>query len=910
MQLFTVMTGLKIINEKDDSMKKIFVLFLTFMFVASVNAQTTCGALTANEVWSSNVHVTCDVTVGDGITLTISPGVIVSFDAGASLIITGSGSLNANGSSSSKITFTAYNTSWGHLSFNNLTATENSIINYCIIEKGNARSLSPAFGGGIHANTSKLVISNSLIQNNSADWGGGVFVNKNFAPSISNCNIYLNTATYGGGGLYFWNNSSSTVANCIIYKNTVTGTGYGGGGVLVGPSTGNVKIVNSVIANNTATNSNGAGIYFYTSSSAAIINSIIWGTPDQLYFLSTSTNVMQYCGIKGVSYTTCLNLNSDNNQPDGPNFTDPINDDYTIKFISPCRDAGTSTGAPTTDYLGKSRIGPYDIGAYEIQYSRWTGTAHDNLWVTQSNWDATIYPGSLSGTGDIIIPSGLTYYPTGDASQGFVIGSGKYMILNPGAQATFGNLRTTGGTLKLESNASGISSLIVNNSNATATVELYLTGGGSPPNWHYISSPVSSLAASVFTTTTLDLAQYVENMIVDNKNNGWVAYDGWIYLPVPGHLGGPPFDHLIVGQGYNHYYKNDHTYTFTGILNSQDVSNITLAYHSGNYGPENRNEQGFNLLGNPFSSCLDWSQIDGTLDPNISQAIYFNKNGSYASWNNGVGTNGGTGTIPPMQGFFVKTYVDGTHLTLPASARVHSLSQNRYKGNAQIIPLVRLKLENQTSNDDAVVRFDDKATAGVDNAFDAYNFSKSGTSIWTSTGGADFSINGLPFPETSVEIPVSVNTATAGNFKISGTQIDGLENYTVTLTDNVNNITIDLKTTPSLSFDAPGGTIAGRFVLKVLTVTTAVPETTISNKLFNIYSSNGTINIQTLSDTWNGKSGGIKVLDMTGRVFTTEDNVVFSKDDMRQIPFRAAEGIYLVEIRSGAMRYVGKVVIR
>jgi hypothetical protein len=37
---------------------------------------------------------------------------------------------------------------------------------------------------------------------------------------------------------------------------------------------------------------------------------------------------------------------------------------------SPCIDAGTTDGAPTTDILGNARVGLPDIGAYEYQPPR------------------------------------------------------------------------------------------------------------------------------------------------------------------------------------------------------------------------------------------------------------------------------------------------------------------------------------------------------------------------------------------------------------------------------------------------------------------------------------------------------------------------------------------------------------
>ena len=77
-----------------------------------------------------------------------------------------------------------------------------------------------------------------------------------------------------------------------------------------------------------------------------------------------------------------------------------------------------------------------------------------------------------------------------------------------------------------------------------------------------------------------------------------------------------------------------------------------------------------------------------------------------------------TGIIPPMQGFFVKTYSAGNTITIPAGARVQGDIHARYKG-LEIIPLVRLSLAEDTLNDETVVRFDAAAKSGLDYDFDA-----------------------------------------------------------------------------------------------------------------------------------------------------------------------------------------------
>lgn len=101
-------------------------------------------------------------------------------------------------------------------------------------------------------------------------------------------------------------------------------------------------------------------------------------------------------------------------------------------------------------------------------------------------------------------------------------------------------------------------------------------------------------------------------------------------------------------------------------------------------------------------------------------------------------------------------------------------------------------------------------------------------------------------------------------------------------------------------------------VPQTLTVnnSSGVENTVISQKDFHIYPANNLINIMTLSDQWNGRTGSIKVLDLAGKTVSYVQNVGFSKNSLVQVSSPMAKGVYLIELRSGVMRFVGKVLIR
>jgi hypothetical protein len=933
-------------------MKKIFTLFFMLTIPLALSAQWFGDGLTAGTAYYGVINASFpmqawnvanysggiiyvgrptagqnDLEIGTGGILNISPGITVKFCTTSSdLRITGTGILNASGSASSSILFTRnIQATWGHITFE--ASTGNSIINYCIIEYGNKTGASiEGYGGGIHANTSNLSISNCIIRNNHAIWGGGLFVNQNRNPSISNCYVYNNSSGEGGGGFYFWNGAKSVVTNCIFDSNHCfePSVPYYTGGGLAAQSGTSLKILNCTFVNNTSTQPTGKSIMLYTSVADLVLNCIVWSnTNSGNQFYLSGSNTIQYTAVIGSAPTGTGNfvLSTNNTDPTGPNFINPASANWSISFISPCRDAGTTPNpAVPLDFLGNSRVGPYDIGAYEDQYNTWKTTATSSNWNTAANWAL----GVPTPTQDVIIPQvpgANPFYPTGAPQLSFTIGVGKMMILRPGAQATFGTLHNIG-TVRLESDATGIASLIVNNylDNGTEEIQLYLTGNSSGTMWHYVSPPVTSLLATVLGSSNSSIVKYEENLITNNMNNGWVTYNGYHYdysLTPPAWVqAGLNWSNLVAGSGYNYFSTANKTYTLTGTLNVSDVP-VNLVYNSGGGTPNSA--QGFNLIGNPFTCGLSWDAVVNANTSvfnasNIESTIYFRVNGLTYYYNNGFTVPNTYNTdgsfIPPMQGFFIKTNSNGITLNIPSSAKAHT-SNKRYKKSSSA-PHIRLQFENAADSDQTVIYFDDMATLSFDKMLDGRKafLTNSQTNIYSVIDGTNYSINGIPYPSTSVTVPLAVNAVTTGSYTIKATELTGLENYKVYLNDKTQNINVNLADVNFYTFNLTAGTTADRFSITVTNVVTAVPENTISSKPFNIYSSPGNVNIQTFDDSWNGKMGGIRILDMTGRIITTEDNVEFSKDNLIQIPVGASAGIYMVELRSGMKRYVGKVVIK
>ena len=131
-----------------------------------------------------------------------------------------------------------------------------AVLNHLTIQNGRAYSEGPESmtagkGGGIH-NQGTLSVTNSLIFNNAADYGGGIYNSVTATLSIVNSHIFSNTAGSGGG---IYNKNMMTATESTFEQNSA----YTGGGIY-GYSGSSSWVTRSTINNNFAY-ADGGGLY-------------------------------------------------------------------------------------------------------------------------------------------------------------------------------------------------------------------------------------------------------------------------------------------------------------------------------------------------------------------------------------------------------------------------------------------------------------------------------------------------------------------------------------------------------------------------------------------------------------------------------------------------------------------------
>jgi hypothetical protein len=288
-------------------------------------ATTHSGTIAGNQVWYGTVlhHVTDNVVIPDGMTLTINPGAVVKFDANKGITVQSGGALVAQGSFVQPITFTS-------IRDDSVAGDSNG--------DGDATTPAPGdwtwlFIDGGQATIDHAILSYGAGPTTAGDGFviGAVRTQGSAVVSLSNSLI----RDPFWGGVTAWGGGDVTVSNTVITgaERAVTSDG------------GSVRLTNCTL------DDNWVGLWphggWLSMTNSIISNSGSAGVPNA----TTSVTWSNIWSPSGDSYQ----LGENHNVSVDPKYKDSVRGNYRLKYMSPMIDAADGTVAPATDFAGASR---------------------------------------------------------------------------------------------------------------------------------------------------------------------------------------------------------------------------------------------------------------------------------------------------------------------------------------------------------------------------------------------------------------------------------------------------------------------------------------------------------------------------------------------------------------------------
>lgn len=421
----------------------------------------------------------------------------------------------------------------------------------------------------------------------------------------------------------------------------------------------------------------------------------------------------------------------------------------------------------------------------------------------------------MAGTTTTTLTSSMT------VDGNLTIESGNNLLVSPVGNLTVsGTLANNAGNagFVLQSDATGTATLIHNTDNVLATVERYISGIAE--DWHFLSSPVSnqSISGSWLPSGTYGNGTGYDLYLWDEPNSCWVynldvtSALNWNMLH--------PGANFEVSRGYLYSVQAlNPTKEFSGYLNNGPLD-YRLTISSTDVGVE-----GFNLIGNPYPSSVDWSAASGWTRTNLDVSgggynmwIWNPAASNYGVFNSadgdGVGTNSVTQFIAPMQGFFVQAGSAG-NLGMDNDVRINSgasnwLKSSKYNGDKNEKVAVTVTSESGNGFDEIQLRFG--SSENENGAKKLYSKVPSAPSLYMNSGSDNISVRYFTNTNENPVVPIQFTAGAKGNFTFS-CNFDPFYFETVILEDRKTQGFHNLKANSEYSFYSSPSDDANRFVL-------------------------------------------------------------------------------------------------
>ena len=341
---------------------------------------------------------------------------------------------------------------------------------------------------------------------------------------------------------------------------------------------------------------------------------------------------------------------------------------------------------------------------------------------------------------------------------------------------------------------------------------------------------------------------------------------------------------------------------FKGVPNNGNI-NVSLST-TGN---------GYNAVGNPYPSPLNFANFIANNQANIEGTVYFwrktndgNNNKSYSTCTTAGCTinNGHTYSdynfIASGQGFIVKAKSSVLNFT---NAMRSSNNVNEFFRTA-VVDRFWLELTNaaKVSFGKKLLAYIPEATLGYDNGLDGLYINDSKTALLSMIDNNELVIQARPAFTAEDSVPLVFKTDTADAYTITLQQVEGIFNGSqdIFLKDNLTNSTHDFKT-GSYTFTTDVGTFNNRFEI-VYQNALAVQQPLFNDTSVVVYKQNNELII----NSGNTSMTNVKVYDSRGRLLMEQNKINASQ---AKFYTGTTNEILIVKITSDTLGTVTKKVI-
>lgn len=476
-----------------------------------------------------------------------------------------------------------------------------------------------------------------------------------------------------------------------------------------------------------------------------------------------------------------------------------------------------------------------------------------------------------------------------------LINQDKTLTINSLRSLTITNELANNGALIIKSDASGTGSLKHLNTGVNATVERFIPAANWANNvdgWHLISSPVVNQSISGSWTpdgtndNDYDFYEWLEN----DEEYPWMNQKANIGV----------MTNFNSGKGYLVSYQQASTNFFLGELHSGNIPvgllNSTQTKSSKEWGFA----YGWNLIGNPYPSGIDW---------NLANREKFADEFAYLLNSDAIGDNKyipldgdvAGAFIAPHQGFFViaATTSHNKEFVFTDELRVHN--GEFLKNNATADKFI-LRLSDENGSDETIIRIKPQANPNRDrkDALKLSGFNLVTPEVNTLTADdVKVAINSFGSLDEIGLIPIEIRVSTNGACKIELVEQTGnFENSDVYLRDNLTGTTTNLTQLSAYSFSSEPGNVLSRFSISLSAL--GIEESELSR--IQVYTVSSTINISNTPS-----NAQITLSTLTGQVVMQRNT-----GGSGLVTLNAAslpKGVYIVTVQGEGARVSRKVVL-